>query len=102
MTYGELESKIIKVLEEPDSALVNIKPVLEEARKDYESIIALAEAKTKSETRIRDLQDTNMKLFMELSGKKVDDESGSEEDDELEGVDAIDAFINKLDSKEGE
>lgn len=101
MTYDELENKIIEVLSHPDSALVNIKPILAEAKTDYESIITLTEAKTKNEARIRDLQDTNMKLFLAQAGKKQEDEE-SDDEDELEGAEAIDAFVNKLNEEKGE
>lgn len=100
MTYDELVSKVTKVLEEPDSALVNIKSVLEEAKADYTSLVSLTEKNEKNEKRIRDLQDTNMKLFLAQTGK-VDSSNGSDDDDddELTGQDAVNAFIDKL-SKE--
>lgn len=96
MTYDELVSKVTKVLEEPDSALVNIKPVLEEAKADYISIVSLTEKNEKNEKRIRDLQDTNMKLFLAQTGKVSEGEPGNDDDDDLVGQDAVDAFINKF------
>lgn len=96
MTYDELVSKVTKVLEEPDSALINIKPVLEEAKQDYLSIVSLTEKNEKNERRIRDLQDTNMKLFLAQTGKVDESEPGNDDEDELVGQDAVDAFINKF------
>lgn len=95
MTYDELVSKVTKVLEEPDSALINIKPVLEEAKADYVNLVSLTEKNEKNEKRIRDLQDTNMKLFLAQTGK-VSDNSNEDDDDELTGQDAVNAFIDKL------
>lgn len=97
MTYDELEKKITKVLEAPDSALATIRPVLDEIKADYETMIVLAEAKEKNEARIRDLQDTNMKLFLAQSGKKVEEDG---EEEELEGAEAIDAFVAELNKEE--
>ena len=98
MTYDELKTKLTKILEQPDSALANVGPLLEEVKADYETIITLTEAKEKNETRIRDLQDTNMKLFLAQTGKVED--KNNEDDDDLEGPDAVDAFINKLNQED--
>lgn len=99
MTYDEFEKKIISVLEQPDSALANIRPVLDEAKKDYEQIITLTESKAKQDERIRDLQDTNMKLFLAQTGKVADSNEGNDDDD-LEGHEAIEAFVNKLNEED--
>lgn len=96
MTYDELVSKVTKVLEEPDSALVNIKPVLEEAKQDYISLVSLTEKNEKNEKRIRDLQDTNMKLFLAQTGKVDNSNNEGDDEDDLIGQDAVDAFINKF------
>lgn len=97
MTYDELVSRVTKVLEEPDSALINIKPVLEEAKADYISLVSLTEKNEKNEKRIRDLQDTNMKLFLAQTGKVDGGSNGNDDDeDDLTGQDAVDAFINKF------
>lgn len=98
MTYDELKTKLTKILEQPDSALANVGPLLEEVKSDYEQIITLKEANEKNTTRIRDLQDTNMKLFLAQTGKVED--KNNEDDDDLEGPDAVDAFINKLNQED--
>lgn len=96
MTYDELVSKVTKVLEEPDSALINIKPVLEEAKADYISLVSLTEKNEKNERRIRDLQDTNMKLFLAQTGRVDNGNNEGDDEDDLTGQDAVDAFINKF------
>lgn len=96
MTYDELVSKVTKVLEEPDSALINIKPVLEEAKADYINLVSLTEKNEKNEKRIRDLQDTNMKLFLAQTGKVNNNVNEDDDEDELTGQDAVNAFIDKL------
>lgn len=98
MTYDELQKKVTAVLQQPDSALVAIQPILEEIKADYETMVSLTDKVTKQDTRIRDLQDTNMKLFLAQTGQAPD--AGKEEDEELEGPDAIDAFVANLNKEE--
>lgn len=94
MTYEELETRLTTLLQQPDSALALVGPLLEDIKKDYEQIITLTDANKKQEGRIRDLQDTNMKLFLAQTGKAENKEEDDDED--LEGMDAIDSFVNKL------
>lgn len=98
MTYADFEKKLTKLLEQPDSALANVKPLLDEVKADYESMIVLAEKTTEQDKRIRDLQDTNMKLF--LAQTKSVEEDKSDEDEDLEGMDAVDAFVAQLNKEE--
>lgn len=98
MTYDELEKKVTEVLQQPDSALVNIMPVLKEIKADYESLVSLTSKVEQQDNRIRDLQDTNMKLFLNQTGQVKDKED--EDEDGVEGPDAIDAFVNKLNKEE--
>lgn len=97
MTYEELKKKVTEVLQQPDSALVAIQPILEEVKADYEALISLTTKVEQQDTRIRDLQDTNMKLFLSQTGQVGDKE---EEEDEVEGPEAIDAFVNSLNKEE--
>lgn len=98
MTYGEFEKKLTDLLSQPDSALANAKGFMEEVKADYESIISLTDKVSKNDARIRDLQDTNMKLFLAQTGQVKD--SKEEDDDDLEGFDAVEAFVNKLNKEE--
>lgn len=98
MTYDELEKKVTEVLQQPDSALVAIMPVLKEIKADYESLVSLTAKVEQQDNRIRDLQDTNMKLFLNQTGQVKDKED--EDEDDVEGPDAIDAFVNKLNKEE--
>lgn len=93
MKYEEFEERLTKLLETPDSALALVKPLLDDVKKDYEQLITLTDKIEKQDGRIRDLQDTNMKLFLAQTGQKAKTE---EEEEELTGADAIDAFVNKL------
>lgn len=97
MTYDELEKKLTTILQQPDSALANVAPLLKEIKADYESIVSLTSKVESQDTRIRDLQDTNMKLFLAQTGQ---DSNKEEDEDDVEGPDAIDAFVNKLNKEE--
>lgn len=97
MTYDDLEKRLTTILQQPDSALANVAPLLKEIKADYESIISLTSKVESQDNRIRDLQDTNMKLFLAQTGQVSDKE---EEEDDVEGPDAIDAFVNKLNKEE--
>lgn len=96
MKFEEVKAKLTEVCKEPDSALVNITPVLEEIAKDYAAMESFKELNAKQEAKIRNLQDTNMKLFLAQTGQKEEDKEGEGEDDELVGQEATDAFVNKL------
>lgn len=99
MTYEEVKAKLTKVCEEPDSALVNILPVLDEIKKDYDQMESFSVLNQKQEEKIRSLQDTNMKLFLAQTGQAADG-NDQDDDDDLVGQDALDAFVNKLTKEE--
>lgn len=90
MTYDELEAKLTKVVSEPDSAVMNILPVLEEIKKDYGGMTALSEELEKHKTKIRELQDTNMRLHLTVLGKTV--ETGTEEEINNEAKEVAEFF----------
>lgn len=99
MKYEELEARLTKLLETPDTALAALPEFLKEVKADYEGIVSLTNKSSEQEKRIRDLQDTNMKLFlMQTSAPKT--KGQLEEEDDLEGQDAIDAFVNNLSKEE--
>lgn len=99
MTYDELEKRLTKMMETPDTALAVLPELLKEVKADYEGIVSLTNKNQEQDQRIRDLQDTNMKLFlMQTSAPKT--KGQLEEEDDLEGQDAIDAFVTKLSKEE--
>lgn len=92
MKYDEYEAKLGGVVQNPDTAPTVVQDILNELKSDLgtlESMKADLEAK---DTRIRDLQDTNVKLFMSQTGAS---EPEPEEDwTQMEGQMAIEAFID--------
>lgn len=91
MTYDEYKDGINNVLSNPDTALTGITPILDELKTDLE---ALATAQGEIEAlngRIRDLQDTNIKLFLSTGSKGTDDEEEVDEDTK-----AVEDFFDEL------
>lgn len=72
MTYPEYEAKIREIVANPDSLATASVDLLEEIRKDTDtlaSIHAQNEAHTK---KIRELQDANYQLFLRVTGQPSD------------------------------
>lgn len=101
MTYNEYVEAINKVLAEPDTALVNIQTVTDELKTDLETFATVTAENEKLNQRIRDLQDTNMKLFLQTGGKA---EQHEDEEDEATKIDemSFDEYINYLKESEGD
>lgn len=100
MTYQELETRLTKMLETPDTALAVLPDFLKEVKTDYEKTVSLEAKIAEGDKRIRDLQDTNMKLFLMQTSAPKSKGQIEEEEDDLEGQDAIDAFIKEVDKEE--
>ena len=77
MKYEEYESKLVnEVLKNPDSAALAVQDILKELKTDCETMASLEAGIAEKDSRIRDLQDTNMKLFLQnCSGTPDQDET---------------------------
>lgn len=102
MTYEEYEKGINEVLQNPDTALANIGGILESLKSDLTSMSTLVAEKESLEARIKDLQDTNMKLYLSMNNGAP--ASTEEEVEPAEGPAVIDEFISEVfkDEKEGD
>lgn len=78
MQFKEYVDAINKVLAEPDTALVNIQGVTDSLKVDLEALDSVRAENAKLQDRIRDLQDTNMKLFLQAGGAKEEDHEEEE------------------------
>lgn len=90
MKYDEYVTKINSVLSEPDTALTNVTGVLDELKADLTSKETLEAENETLKKRISDLQDTNMKLYLSITGT----EETPEDDEPVEGVGVIDEFLD--------
>lgn len=93
MTYEEYEKRINVALANADTAPTEFVNILSELKTDLTAKDALETEKTELETRVRDLQDTNMKLYLSVTGNSNEDE---EEDEPAEGTAVVDELMDKL------
>lgn len=92
MTYEEYEKSINGVLSNPDTALANIPTVLDEIKKDLTNLETVTTENASLQQRIKDLQETNMKLYLSMTGSEPD----ADEDEPATGVGVIDEFLSDV------
>ena len=92
MKYDDYVSKIKEVLAEPDTALTNVTGVLDELKADLTSKESLEAENETLKKRISDLQETNMKLYLSITGTDTE----TEDDEPVEGAGVIDEFLSKV------
>ena len=92
MTYAEITNAVTDIMKNLETAQVKAKALLEGIKADYETLDTTKQTLAEKEEKIRDLQDTNMKLFLQQTSPVEEDK----EEEELEGDDAINAFITQL------
>lgn len=93
MTYEEYEKRINDALANADTAPTEFVNILSDLKTDLTAKDTLETEKTELETRVRDLQDTNMKLYLSVTGTSDGDE---EEDEPAEGTAVVDELMDKL------
>ena len=91
MTYDEYKKGFDKILANPDTALTEITPLLEALKTDLETLDNVQGEVEALNERVRNLQDTNIKLFLSQGGTGKDD---VEEIDENEK--AVEDYFNQL------
>lgn len=93
-SYDEIKGAIVSAMSNPDTMETAMSGVLADLESDYNEHAALVNDFSKAESRIRDLQDTNHKLFLAQTG--TPDGAGEEEPELPTGKDVITEFINKV------
>ena len=91
MTYDEYKKGFDKILASPDTAMVEIAPLLDQLKTDLETLESVQGEVETLNGRIRDLQDTNIKLFLSQGGKGSDDVDDVNQNDV-----AVDDFFNQM------
>ena len=92
MKYEDYKSKINEVLSNPDTALANLEPVMEEIKNDLTALDSVSQENEGLKARIRDLQDTNMKLYLAQTGEAAEEET----EEPAEGPAVIDEFLSSV------
>lgn len=78
MTEKDLEKLLLEAMQNADKAPANVKTVIEEIRAQMTTLQTQKETILEQEKRIRDLQDTNMKLFLGQTMNVKDEEEKEE------------------------
>lgn len=73
MTYQEYETALNGIVQNPDTAPTAVQSLLQEIKKDTDALATAINGISERDARIRDLQDTNIKLFMSQSGAPEND-----------------------------
>lgn len=73
MTYKEYESALNGIVQNPDTAPTAVQSLLQEIKTDTEALATAINGISERDARIRDLQDTNIKLFMSQSSVPEND-----------------------------
>lgn len=99
MKYEDYETRLNSVVSNPDTAPVTIQEVLAEIKTDLTSLESANTGIAERDERIKSLQDTNIKLFMSQTGEG-EAEADPEDWSELEGDEALEAFISAHEKEE--
>lgn len=67
MTYQEYETALNGIVQNPDTAPTAVQSLLQEIKTDTDALANAMNVISERDARIRDLQDTNIKLFMSQS-----------------------------------
>lgn len=92
MKYEDYESKLTGVVSNPDSAPIAVQEILKDLKSDAATMDSMAAELSEKDAKIRELQDTNTKLFLQVTGTDSSDDK-PEDWSELEGEEALEAFI---------
>lgn len=82
MLYDDYEKRVTALISNPDQAPVTAQEILSDIKTDTEKITSLEASIAEKDARIRDLQDTNMRLFLSQS-TPVEDEPEEKSADEI-------------------
>ena len=99
MTVDEYKDKINGLVSNPDTAATEALSLIDEITKDLGELGAAKTSVSELQAKVADLQDTNMKLYMNIAGGSSDDEP---DDEPAEGPAVIDEFMDMLFKEEGD
>ena len=99
MTVDEYKDKINGLVSNPDTAATEALSLIDEITKDLGELGAAKTSVSELQAKVAYLQDTNMKLYMNIAGGPSDDD---QEDEPAEGPAVIDEFMDMLFKEEGD
>ena len=83
MKYEEYEAKLNDVVKNPDSAATAVLDILKDIKADTDTLASLEAGIAERDGRIRDLQDTNMKLCLRQTGDNGQTDQDEKTPDEM-------------------
>ena len=83
MKYEEYEAKLNDVVKNPDSAATAVLDILKDIKADTDTLASLEAGIAERDGGIRDLQDTNMKLFLRQTGDNGQTDQDEKTPDEM-------------------
>ena len=92
MKYEDYESRLTGLITQPESAPIAVQSILEDLKSDAATMESMASELSEKDEKIRQLQDTNTRLFLQVTGTDSSDEKPEEWSD-LTGDEALEAFI---------
>lgn len=92
MKYEDYEARLTGVVSNPDSAPIAVQEILTELKSDAATMDSMAAELSAKDAKIRELQDTNTKLFLQVTGTDSGEDK-PEDWSELTGEEALEAFI---------
>lgn len=87
MKFEEYEKIINDLVSDPDTMLVKVDGLKEAIKTDITSLESLTAEKSDLETRIRTLQDTNMRLFLSVTDGSVPENDEPSEEEKVADMD---------------
>lgn len=91
--FDDYKAKIDLILTNPDTALSEIGSVYEDLESDLTTLESLTAENESLNSKVNELRETNIKLYMQSSGEATE-MSGTEEEDTEEK--AVDEFFDEL------
>lgn len=85
MTFDEAKTRVTDLISDPDTAQEKALSFLGDLEKDYTTLKSMSEKSDADDKRIRELQDTNQRLFLSVTGQPKEEEE--EEEKKEPGID---------------
>lgn len=99
MEYKEYEVLVNGIIEHPDKAPIAIAGLLGEIKKDLDCLSSARVELGERDKRIRDLQDTNTKLFLAQTSSAEKDDEPDDGWQQKSGTEALEAYIAEKKAK---
>lgn len=98
MKYTEYKDAIDGLLTNPDTALAGIGDIYAELESDLTTKDSLATENEELKNKVKELQETNIKLFLSQSNDSTEDTTPEDEQDE--DTKAVEEFFEELNGEE--